>query len=91
MAGVTGSALHGTLVAEQITTVNIQAGDLGIFVTNRADSPFFELWVRVDGNDPGIEADGSFLVQGIRNFTATGATVVKMISLYPVQYSVETY
>lgn len=91
MPGITGSAFHGTLVVNTITTVTIAAGDLGVFVTNRADSPAFEMWVKVDGNAPGVGADGSFLVQGCRQFSATGSTVVKMISAYPIQYSVETF
>lgn len=91
MPGPTGSAFHGTLAENVITTVSIDAGDLGVFVTNRSDSPAFEMWVRVDGQDPGVGVNGSFLVNGTRQFSATGTTIVKMISSYPIPYSVETF
>lgn len=91
MPGPTGSAFHGTLVENVVTTVTIDTGDLGVFVTNRGDSPAFEMWVKVDGGTPAVGANGSFLVTGTRQFSATGTTVVKMVSAYPVSYSVETY
>lgn len=91
MAGITGSARHGTLTADEVTTVVIDALDLGINITNRGDSPAFEMWVRLDGVDPAPNAADSFLVTGTRQFSATGSTTVKMISKYPIMYSVETY
>lgn len=91
MAGFTGSALHGTLVPDEVTSVVIDALDLGVFITNRADSPNFEMWVRLDGVDPVKNGAGTFLVHGTRHFSATSVTTVKLLSAYPIGYSVETY
>lgn len=84
------SSRSGTLVAMQVTTVQINAGDFGVNITNRADSPSFVIWARIDGADPVIGGDDSFIVQGTRSFYSTGTTTVKLISAYPVAYTVDT-
>lgn len=60
------STEHGTLTANEVTTKIIRPGDEGIVVVNRDLEG--ELWVRIDGQDPGIGAPDSYVVIGAREF-----------------------
>lgn len=88
------SARHGVLTADVVTEVVITARSRGIFITNRSGNPKFEMWAKLDGTDPAIEGDDSILITsdfGNRTFAASGSTSVRLLSAYPVPYSVETY
>lgn len=88
------TARHGVLVPDVVTEVVITARSRGIFITNRAGGAKYEMWAKLDGTDPAIEGDDSILVTsdlGNRTFAASGSTSVRLISSFPVPYSVETY
>jgi hypothetical protein len=86
---------HGTLAANEVTSVAIESGRGGIVIVNRAQTG--TIWVRLDGVDPEPEGSGTFAVYGAREFPAQQRTrqiinvEVRMISDTAVQYSVEAY
>lgn len=84
---------HGTLTANQVTTVTITPGEEGIVVLNRDLTG--TIWVRLDNVDPAIGADGTYAVIGAREFPLSrsqirvGSVTVRMISDAGRKYSVE--
>ncbi len=87
------STTHGILSANQVASVSITPGEEGIVVVNRTLSG--EIWVRIDGTDPQIGADGSYVVIGAREFPLGRAAVrkgtvnVRLLSDAVRQFSVE--
>jgi hypothetical protein len=87
------STAHGTLTGNEVTTVTIRPGDEGIVVVNRDLEG--EMWVRVDGENPGIGAPDSYVVIGARQFPlprriiAKQAITVKLIADAGRAFSVE--
>lgn len=84
---------HGTLTANQVTTVNITPGEEGIVVLNRdLDGA---LWVRIDGVDPNPGGADTYVVLGGREFPMSrydvrkGNVIVKLISDAARSFSVE--
>lgn len=83
-------AAHGTLSANQVTTVTVTPGPHGITVTNRSMAG--EIWVRVDGHDPAVAGPDTFVVLGTRTFPQRqrGAPLtVKLLATEARAYSVE--
>lgn len=85
---------HGSLTANQITTVDIEAGRDGIVVVNRNQEGV--IWVRIDGTDPQIEGADSYAVFGVREFPlgrskAYKSVQVRLLSDEPRAYTVEAY
>ncbi len=81
---------HGTLTANQVTTVTIDPGWQGIVVVNRDQTGV--IWVRLDGQDPVAEAADTFAVFGARSFplrTRGKPVTVKMRAASGLKYSVE--
>jgi hypothetical protein len=84
---------HGTLSANSVASVSITPGYEGIVVVNRTLSG--EIWVRIDGVDPGVGADGSYVVIGAREFPMSlsdvrkGTINVRLVSDAVRQFSVE--
>lgn len=84
---------HGTLAPNAVTSVTITPGEEGIVVVNRNLEG--TLWVRIDGQNPVIGADDSYVVFGSREFplgraaVAKGSINVRLISDAGRQYSVE--
>lgn len=90
------STAHGTLTAGAVRTVDIEPGEEGFVVVNRDRQG--ELWVRLDGQDPAIGGDGSYVVLGSRQFPMgrrersrlTGGTLeVRLIADAARNYTVE--
>ena len=90
---IAASAEHGFLVPDTVTTVSITPGTAGLFITNRSGDTKYEMWVRLDGQDPAAAGSGSILVTGATRAIPASAvpTSVRLISSYPIPYSVETY
>lgn len=86
---------HGVLTADQVTTVDIEAGRSGgIVVVNRDQVGV--IWVRLDGTDPQVEGADSYAVFGAREFDfgrrrSQQATTVKMLSDADRAYTVEGF
>lgn len=82
---------HGTLTANQVSTVVIRPGPDGLDVVNRSQTG--TIWVRIDGTDPVIEAAGSFACLGVRTFAMRvrhqDDVTVTMISDAALKFSVE--
>lgn len=82
---------HGSLTANQITTVSITPGPDGLDVVNRSQTGV--IWVTIDGTDPVIETAGTYACVGVRTFSMSIAhqrtVTVKMISDSALKYSVE--
>lgn len=80
---------HGTLTANQVTTVTITSGYGGIEVVNRDMQG--AIWVRLDGTNPQVAGADSYVVLGARSFPTRkrGAVTVKMVSDADRAYSVE--
>ncbi len=85
---------HGTLTANTVTTVVVTPGDEGLVIVNRSLEG--ELWVRIDGRDPGIGSADSYVVIGAREFPMTrrmvqtsGGLTVKLLSDTDRSFSVE--
>jgi hypothetical protein len=84
---------HGTLSANTVASVSITPGSEGIVVVNRTLSG--EIWVRIDGVDPQIAGDGSYVVIGAREFPMSltdvrkGTVNVRLISDAVRQFSAE--
>jgi len=86
---------HGTLNANEVTSVAVESGWGGIVVINRAQTGV--IWVRLDGQDPEPEQPNTFAVFGAREYPADSredqvrTVEVRMLSDTAVQYSVEAY
>lgn len=81
---------HGSLTADEVTTVEIDPGYFTIEIVNRDMQG--TIWVRLDGVDPVIGAADSFVVLGARSYAVgrrRSPIVVKMISDADRSYSVE--
>jgi hypothetical protein len=80
---------HGTLTADEVTTVTLIASTNGLEVINRDLSG--AIWVRIDGEDPQIAGEDSYVVLGARQFPIKrkGTITVKLISDADRAYSVE--
>lgn len=80
---------HGTLAAGVVTTVTVDTDYGGIEVVNRDQAG--EMFVRLDGTDPVVDADDTFVVLGSRKFENVNqpTATVKLISSTAVRYSVE--
>lgn len=81
---------HGTLTADEVTTVEIDAGYSSLEIVNRDMQG--AIWVRYDGEDPEIAGSGSFVVLGARTLSVgrrRSATLVKLVSDADRSYSVE--
>lgn len=81
-------SFSGVLTPNVVTSITIDAIDLGVNVINRYQAG--ELWVRYDGTNPTVGGNGSFLVLGASHFTMTGIKTVKLISNLAILYTVET-
>jgi hypothetical protein len=82
------NAKSGTLVANTVATVTVDADGRGIQVVNRTQTGV--IWVRLDGVTPVAAADDNFVVLGVRHFpTRTGSITVKLISADALAYTVE--
>jgi hypothetical protein len=82
------NAKSGTLTANVVTTLTVNADGLGLQIVNRTQTGV--IWVRLDGTDPVAAADDNFSVLGVRHFvTRTGAVQVRLISTGALDYSVE--
>ncbi len=87
------SAVHGVLTANQVSSVEIEPGRFGVVVTNRSLSG--EIYVRIDGPDPQIGADGSYVVLGARDIPLTrqqqrqNTVTVKLRASDAIAFSVE--
>lgn len=87
------STAHGTLEAGTVTTVKIRPGEEGIVVLNRDLTG--TIWVRIDGQDPGVGAADSYVVIGAREFPMSrtavrkGEVTVTLLSDAARSYSVE--
>lgn len=85
---------HGGLTANTVKNVEVEAGRNGIVIVNRAQTGV--IWVRLDGEDPTPEGDGSYAVFGAREFDLTRTQQrsninVRMVADAPLTYSVEAY
>lgn len=84
---------HGVLTADEVTTVEIDAGNHGLVVVNRSLEG--TIWVRIDGEDPQVAGAGSYAVLGARDFAVPrrlvrrGAVTVKLLSDAARAYTVE--
>lgn len=84
---------HGTLAAGVVTTVTITPGEEGIVIVNRDLTG--TIWARIDGQAPAVEADGSYVIIGAREFPMSrtqvglGAVTVKLLSDAVRKFSVE--
>jgi hypothetical protein len=87
------STAHGTLAPGVVTTVVLRPGEEGIVVVNRDLAG--EIWVRIDGQDPGVAAADSYVVLGAREFPLPRRVIqkqsvtVKLVSDAARAYSVE--
>ncbi len=84
------SSAHGTLTANQVTTITVTPGPDGIEVINRSMSG--AIWVRLDGRDPVPEAPGTFVVLGSRSFSPLKYGAVLNVRLFASEakaYSIE--
>lgn len=83
---------HGTLTADQVTTVTVQWSRTGVVVVNASLAGV--IWVRLDGQDPTPYGPDTFAVYGARDFplprndTRT-STTVKLLSDQARKYTVE--
>lgn len=86
---------HGVLTADQVTTVDIEAGRSGgIVVVNRNQEGV--IWVRIDGVNPQVEGADSYAVFGAREFDLgrrqrEQTTAVKLLSDADRSYTVEGF
>lgn len=81
---------HGTLTADQVTTVSIDPGPAGIEIINRDQAGV--IWVRVDDVNPVPLGAGTFAVLGSRTFPARrrGQPIsVRLVAQADRAYSVE--
>lgn len=80
---------HGTLVAATVTTVTLDKDYDSVEVLNRGT---VDLWLRVDGVDPVVAADDTYVCVGggfvILPVPTAGSTDVKLISTGTPAYSV---
>lgn len=87
------STAHGTLTANTVTSVSITPGSGGVVVVNRDQAG--AIWVRIDGQDPALFGNNSYVVLGARDFPMSraqrqrGDVVVKLLSDTARTYSVE--
>ena len=88
---MTPSAKSGTLAPNVVTSVVVGSGYPGVTVLNRSQTG--EIWVRLDGTDPVVAADDTFVVLGARYFDTSlphvSPVTVKLISIAALNYSVE--
>lgn len=85
---------HGALTADQITTIEVEAGPTGVVVVNRALEGV--IWVRIDGEDPVVEGADTYAVFGAREFAvgrrrSLSAITVKLLSDADRGYTVEGF
>lgn len=84
---------HGTLTANTVSSVSIVPGSEGIVVVNRDMTG--TIWVRIDGSDPQVGGDGSYVVIGAREFPMSltevrkGSVNVRMVADAARKFSVE--
>lgn len=80
---------HGTLTANAVTSVTLDADTDGIQVVNRSQTG--AIWVRVDGSAPTVGGANSYVVLGARSFTIRrrGSLTIKLISDEALDYTVE--
>ena len=82
---------HRTLTANVVDTVNISNSQSYVRVTNR--NALNDLYCRVDGTDPTVLGDNSFVVQQnqekVFGVPDTANPQVRLISSFGVAYSVE--
>lgn len=84
------ATVHGTLTADEVTTVMVHPGSAGIEVINRDLTGV--IWVRVDGVDPVPMGAGTFAVLGSRTFPLRRrgqAVAVKLVAEVDRAFSVE--
>ncbi len=83
------SSAHGTLVADEVTTVTIETDHRGFAVVNRSLEG--EIWVRFDGEDPEEEGDDSYVCLGVRHFPGVkgAALEISLLSTAALKFSVE--
>lgn len=80
---------HGTLTANTVTTLTIDSFTSQITVVCRTNGA--ELFFTIDGTQPGIGADDSYLCVGSRavpTLMYASSTIVKLISASAASYSV---
>lgn len=81
----------GTLVANAVTTLTIDAYSKVISVTSHGDAGE-EIWFTVDGSTPTVAGEDVNWTNGIGYVNApvyTSATTVKLLSTSAVSYSVK--
>lgn len=81
--------VHGTLTANVVATVSIDAYTPALTVVNRSQSG--EIYFTVDGTTPVIESNG-FVCLGSRIVTSPAlnqATTIKLVSNAALRYTVE--
>lgn len=85
---------HGTLTANEVHALDLDAGLKGFVIVNRSLEG--EIWVRLDGEDPAPYAAGSYVVMGARDFpvrrrsnAADVTYTIKLVSDADREFSVE--
>lgn len=84
------NTVHGTLVADEITTAVVTAGGRGVVVVNRTLDGL-PIWVRVDGEDPEPATEDTYVVLGAREFPLRrfSEVTVKLLAPDARDFSVE--
>lgn len=90
---------HGTLVANVVTQITLTGHGGIVRVRNRSTTAIANsvIWVRMDGTDPVIAADDTYVVVDRRLFDVhnglgdpvTTPAVIRLLSADPCAYSVE--
>ncbi len=83
--------VHGTLEPGVIRTIELSKGFTGVEIINRSYDGSF-LWLRLDGEDPVIAGDDTYVVIGARSFDRLNRfnpVMIKLLSDKAVRYSIE--
>lgn len=92
--GTDDVVVHGTTTGDGLTVDTAQVGTAGedvetIEILNRGSD---ELWARADGQDPGVDADGSHVIPAgnarVISLRPSGRAQVRLISATAVACSV---